>query len=76
MCCMYATYEVIQSNGDEATEQTRAKFERISVIFTFDFSSGKWCALYCLLMCLMYATYEEIWSNKEEAMEQTLKNLE
>ena len=39
MCCMYATYEVIQPNRDEAKDRTKLKFETC-VTLTFRTENG------------------------------------
>ena len=46
MCYMYATYEVIRSNKEEATEWTQPKFRPCD----HDLLSWKWCATHCDLM--------------------------
>ena len=38
-CCMYATYEVIQSIRDEGTERTGPKVETNRVVLTIKLSS-------------------------------------
>ena len=72
MCCMYATYEMIQSNDrDKATERTGPKLGTTHVTLTVDLSSSKWGTTHRPLMCNTYATYEVIRSIKEEAPERT-----
>ena len=82
ICCMYVTHEVIQSNRDEATEQTGPKLQDDpSDLDLWPFILKMVCDTMppLPLMCCMYATYEVIfiyiWSNMEEATEQTRLKL-
>ena len=50
MCCMYATYGVIQSNRNEATEQTGPKLEITHV--TFHPENGAWHIAPSCVVCM------------------------
>ena len=40
MCCMYATYKVIRSNKEEATERTQQKLQMSHVTLIFGPENG------------------------------------
>ena len=58
MCCVYATYEMIRSNNEEANERTRQKLQMIHVTLPLDLLTLKLCATHCDLMGYVCISYE------------------